>query len=140
MSAEAFLDTNVLIYAFAQGDPRSEAAESLLAEGGVLSVQVLNEFAAVARRKLKMDWVQITEASAALRELCKVVPVDEATHEAALQLASRHSFQFYDALVIAAARQAECTVLYSEDMQHDLIVDKQLRIRNPFLAQQDATT
>ncbi len=62
MPAKAFFDTNVLIYAVAHDDPRSRQAEELLALGGVLSVQILNEFASVARRKILMSWSDVTEA------------------------------------------------------------------------------
>jgi len=61
MSDKGFLDTNVLIYALAKDDPRRSCAEELLAAGGVISVQVLNEFVSVARRKLQMSWEQVTE-------------------------------------------------------------------------------
>ena len=62
MRGKRFLDTNILIYAIVQDDPRTPVAETLLIEGGVVSVQVLNEFAAVARRKLGMPWKEVTEA------------------------------------------------------------------------------
>ncbi len=62
MSAKAFIDTNILIYAFALDDPRSEKAEALLSAGGTISVQVLNEFVNVSRRKLRRDWNEIEEA------------------------------------------------------------------------------
>ena len=67
MSSRAFFDTNVLIYAALQPDPRSEAARGLLAQRGVISVQVLNEFASVARRKLRRSWPEIARALAAIR-------------------------------------------------------------------------
>src|SRR5271170_4701211 len=62
MSGSAFFDTNVFVYAIIQDDPRSDRAEELLAEGGTVSVQVLSEFATVARRKTKMPWVEIRRA------------------------------------------------------------------------------
>ena len=65
-----FFDTNVLIYALSQDDPRTEVARILLATGGVISVQVLNELAAVMRRKLKLNWKEMTEALEAVRMLC----------------------------------------------------------------------
>jgi predicted nucleic acid-binding protein len=67
MSAKAFFDTNILVYAFAQNDPRADSAEALLAAGGVVNVQVLNEFANVAVRKLGMSWDEVAEALAAVR-------------------------------------------------------------------------
>jgi predicted nucleic acid-binding protein len=70
MPAKAFFDTIVLIYAVAHDDPRNTQAEELLASGGVLSVQILNEFASVARRKILMSWSDVREALDAFRALC----------------------------------------------------------------------
>ncbi len=62
MSAKPFLDTNIIVYAFSTNDPRSRKAEALLEGGGVISVQVLNEFVHVLRRKQGRDWPEIVEA------------------------------------------------------------------------------
>src|SRR6266516_1327730 len=112
MNAKPFLDTNILIYAFASNDPRSEQAEALLAAGGMISVQVLNEFVNVARRKLRREWAEIEDALGVL-------------------LARDVGFSFYDSLIIAAAIRAGCPVLYSEDLQDGQIVHG-VRFRNPF--------
>ncbi|MGD1097366.1 MAG: PIN domain-containing protein, partial [Bryobacteraceae bacterium] len=70
MNVNLFFDTNVLIYAFGQDDPRSQISRRLLAEGGVTGVQVLNEFVAIARRKLGFRWAEVLESLAAIRVLC----------------------------------------------------------------------
>ena len=128
-----FFDTNVLLYAAAQPDPRSDAARALLARGGIVSVQVLNEFAAVARRKLRCAWPEVVQALAAIRVLCPAPrPLTVGTHDAALGLASRYGFQIYDALVVAAALEAGCATLFSEDLQDGQVIDGRLTIRNPF--------
>lgn len=133
MSDRPFFDTNVLVYVVGQHDERTAPAEVLLAAGGIVSVQVLNELAAVARRKLRMSWEEITEALAAIRALCSApVPLTVDTHDAALRIASRYGFNLYDALVVAAALEAECATLYSEDLQTNQIIDGTLTIRNPF--------
>jgi len=135
MSDRPFFDTNVLVYVVGQHDERTAPAEVLLAEGGVVSVQVLNELAAVAHRKLGMSWEEITDALAAIRTLCPApVPLTVDTHDAALRIASRYGFHIYDALVVAAALEAECATLYSEDLQTDQVIDGTLTIRNPFSA------
>ena len=98
-----------------------------------MSVQVLNELASVARRKLGMTWDEIGEALAAIRVLCpSPVPLTIETHEAGLRIAAQYRFHIYDALVAAAALEAECTTLYSEDLQDGQIIDGRLTIRNPF--------
>ena len=134
MPAKAFFDTNVLIYAVAHDDPRSTQAEELLASGGVLSVQILNEFASVARRKILMSWSDVTEALDAFRVLCpSPLPITIEMHEAALKIAEKHGYNIYDALVVSAALEAGCATLYSEDLHDGQTIDGQLTIRNPFV-------
>ena len=133
MNGKAFFDTNVLVYVVAANDRRTDIAEALLAGGGVVSIQVLNEFVAVARRKLGMTWDEISEALAAFRTLCSSpVPSTVDTHEVALRIAAQYGYPIYDALVAAAALQAGCNTLYSEDMQHGQVIDARVTIRNPF--------
>jgi predicted nucleic acid-binding protein len=122
-----------LIYALAKDDPRSMPAEELLAAGGVISVQILNEFASVARRKMSMSWKEVAEALGAIRVLCpSPLPVTMEMHEAALRVAETYGYGIYDALVIAAALEAGCKTLYSEDLHDGQTIDRQLTIRNPF--------
>jgi predicted nucleic acid-binding protein len=129
-----FLDSNVLIYAFTN-DPRAAKAQALLTTDCVTSVQGLNEFANVARRKLNMNWTEVNQALASLRQLLRAVhPIDLATHDLALTVAERHSYCLYDALMIASALQAGNTILYSEDVQHGMSINGHLRIINPFIA------
>jgi predicted nucleic acid-binding protein len=133
MNDKAFFDTNVLVYVVAQRDERTTVAEALVAGGGVVSVQVLNELASVARRRLGLAWDEIGEALTAIRVLCpSPVPLTVETHEAGLRIAAQYRFHIYDALITAAALEAECTTLYSEDLQDGQIIDGRLTIRNPF--------
>jgi len=133
MRVEAFFDTNVLIYAIALDDPRNARAEELLASGGTVSVQVLNEFVSVARGKILMPWREVKRALEVFRVLFpSSLPITMETHEAALKVAEHHGFGIYDALVVAAALQVGCKVLYSEDFQDGQTIDGRLTIRNPF--------
>jgi predicted nucleic acid-binding protein len=133
MSDPVFLDTNVLVYAALQSDPRSDTARALLARRATISVQVLNEFVNVAHRKLRRSWPEITKAVSAIRDLCPPPsPITLATHETALRVASRTGYQFYDALIIAAALEAGCATLFSEDLQDGQVIEGSLTIRNPF--------
>lgn len=135
MPGKAFFNSNVLIYVLAKHDPRSVVAEALLDVGGVVSVQVLNEFAAVGRRKLAMSWREMTAALAGIAILCpNPVPLTVVTHQAAVTIAARYDYQFYDALIVAAALQTECDLLYTEDMHDGHVIDRRLTIRNPFNA------
>jgi predicted nucleic acid-binding protein len=133
MSDRAFFDSNVLIYAMVSGDSRRERAQQLVAKGGVISVQVLNEFVAVARRKMRLPWKDVIEALNAVRFLFpSPVSITQDTHEAALEIAQQYGFGIYDALIVASALEAKCTILYSEDMQDGQVIDHGLAIRNPF--------
>lgn len=133
MSGKVFFDTSVLIYAITGDDARSAQAERLLAAGGNVSVQVLNEFAAVARRKLSMSWKEISEALDAVRVLCEPPrPLTIGIHDAAVRIAEGYGYYIYDSLILAAALDAKCTLVYSEDMQDGQTIDS-LTIRNPFL-------
>ena len=133
MSGRSFFDTTILIYAISSEQPRAAMAEKLLADGGWISVQVLNEFAAVARRKLDMSWEETREALLAIRALCETpTPLSIETHQAALEIAARYGYQIYDALILAAALESHCDILYTEDMQNGQVIGP-LIIRNPFL-------
>jgi predicted nucleic acid-binding protein len=127
-----FLDTNILVYAFTT-DPRAAAAQALLGRGCVTGVQALNEFTNVARRKLGMTWQEVRDALAAIRTVCRaILPMDVETHAEALRIAERHGYTIFDALMIAAALRARCTVLYSEDMQDGITIGGRLRLVDPF--------
>jgi predicted nucleic acid-binding protein len=133
MNDRAFFDTNVLIYGAIKNDPRSERAEELLAVGGVISVQVLNEFVYAARRKFKTPWDDVRVALQWIRLLCPdTFPVTIETHDKAVRIAERYGYRIYDSLIVASALEAKCEVLYSEDLQDGQVVDGRLTIRNPF--------
>jgi len=129
---QRFIDTNVLLYLLSGDEAKADRAEETLAGGGVLSIQVLNEFASVASRKLKMSIGEIREALATIRALCKIVPISEDTHDVGLQIAERYGMSIYDSMVIASALLAGCKAVLSEDLQDGQIIEGCLEIRNPF--------
>jgi predicted nucleic acid-binding protein len=133
MSDKAFFDTNVLVYVVGQKDERTAKAEALVANGGIVSVQVLNELVSVSRGKLGMSWDEIGDALAAIRVLCpSPTPLTIDTHDSGMRIAAKYGFQFYDALIAAAALAAECTTLYSADFQDGQVIEGRLTVRNPF--------
>ncbi|MGC4250024.1 MAG: PIN domain-containing protein [Sphingobium sp.] len=128
----SFLDTNTLIY-LASGDERkADRVEGLLSEGATISVQVLNEIANVARRKLNWSWDDTNAFLSMVRGLVSVVPLTPETHDTGLALSERYGFSVYDGQIVGAALQAGCETLWSEDMQDGLLVADRLRICNPF--------
>ena len=132
MNDKPFFDTDVILYAFSQDDMRRQVAETLLAAGGALSVQVLNEFVAVARRKLEKSWEEVRRARDILRIFCpEPVRLTVEIHERAVHSAERYGYSIFDSLIIAAALQVGASTLYSEDMRDGQAIDG-LTIRNPF--------
>jgi predicted nucleic acid-binding protein len=129
---ESFFDTNVLLYLLSKDAAKADRAEALLASGGVVSIQVLNEFASVASRKLAMTIPEIREILSTIQGVCIVKPLDIETHKLGLELAERYGFSIYDGMIVAAAVRAECTILYTEDLQQGQMIAK-MQIRNPFV-------
>lgn len=132
MTDKPFIDTNVLVYAYTFDERRNERATSLLASGGVVSVQVLNEFVNVSRRKLKFSWDTVSRALAHFRLLLEApVPLTIDIHADAVELSRLRGFGIYDSLILATARRAGCRLLYSEDLQDGQTIDGVL-VNNPF--------
>lgn len=136
MSVREFLDTNVLVYAHDDRDPRKQAAaraliRRLLRERcGVVSLQVLQEFFAIATRKLglrdehaKQEVLEYSRFEVIALRLPDVV--------AAIDLHRLHQFSIWDALIVRAAMNGRCRTLHTEDLQDGYVVDT-LAVRNPF--------
>ena len=130
----SFFDTNVLLYLASAEPLKADRAEAILAEGGAISVQVLNEIANVARRKIQMSWPETRAFLTTIRALLAVHPLTVETHDLGLALAERYALSIYDALIAAAALRAECDILWSDDLQHGLVIGERLRVANPFRA------
>jgi predicted nucleic acid-binding protein len=128
---KAFFDSNILVYAYSTDKKRDRAAE-VIALGGVINVQVLNEFANVLRNKQKISWLLIDAALVTVNSLFEEVrPLTQKIHTTAIPLARDHNINFYDALIIAAAQDADCDLLFSEDLQHRRVFGR-LEVYNPF--------
>lgn len=125
-------DSNIAVYAFTD-DKRAGRATSVIRSADFLSVQVLSEFASVARRKQGRSWAEIEERIADLEALIpRIVSIDASHTTNALRVADRYHLAFYDALMLAVALSVGARTIYSEDMQHDLVIDGTLRILDPF--------
>ena len=126
------IDTNIAVYAFTT-DVRTARAAAALRASSFLSVQVLNEYVNVGRRKRRDSWSVI---DADVADICDAVPtilpIDQDAHKAALRIAGRYGLTFYDALLLAVALAGGAETFYSEDMHHDLVIDDTLRIVDPF--------
>jgi predicted nucleic acid-binding protein len=129
--AEAFFDTNVLLHLLSEDAAKADVAESVLARGGHVSVQVLNEFTHVARTKAQLAWSEIDEVLDPVRGLCTVHPLTTETHDRARKLSEHHRVGFWDGLIVASALLARCTVLLTEELNSGQKFEG-LTVRNPF--------
>jgi len=128
-----FFDTNIVLYLLDDG-PKAEMAAGLLAEGGVISVQVLNEALVNCIRKARMSWQEAADFLAGVRDLCEVIDLSVRIHDVGLAIGERYGFSVYDAMIVSAALTSGCERLYTEDLQHGQLIEGRLRIVNPFRA------
>ena len=126
-----FIDTNIAVYAFGAGQ-QADLALRLL-RGATISVQVLNEFANVAIRKLQYSSDDLAVAISDIRTAAsRIAIIDEPTHDLAREIVFRYKLGFYDSVLLASALLADCDTFYSEDMHAGLVLEDQMTIRNPF--------
>jgi predicted nucleic acid-binding protein len=128
-----FIDSNILLYTVGADAAKAERANELMDERPIISVQVLNEFVNVGRKKLKLEWAGIEAGLAHALEYCEVVPVILEGHLRAMQFAKQDKIGIYDANIVAAAELSGCDVLYTEDLNHGQLIGR-VTIRNPFMA------
>lgn len=136
MLDKAFFDTNVLIYTYSEDEPEKQSVALQLLDSfedhAIISKQVINELSNILLKKFKLNSDQVESVLLEIDNVLLIVDFDLTTQIKALKLKDRYQFQFYDALIVATALENSCTVLYSEDMQHDTLIDGRLKIINPF--------
>src|SRR5437660_1123119 len=120
----SFIDTNVLAYIASGDSVRADRAEQIVAGGGAISVQVLNELANDALRKFGLSWAETHAFLSAVRKLLDIHPISIEVHDTGLALAERYTLSIYDAMIAASALHADCDVLWSEDMHDGLVIDE----------------
>lgn len=134
MNAKAFLDSNVFLYAFTDKEPQKHATAQLLVLGGqhTISVQVINEVSNNLLKKLGLSNADVQDFVDDCYGRYIVENLSQDTFSKAAFLRERYRLSYYDSIMVASALVSQCQVLYSEDMQHDLLVENQLTILNPF--------
>ena len=133
MPGKAFIDSNVVVYAIGQASTKAHLAAPLFVGKPTISTQVISETANVASRRLGLSVGDIRKLIVSLEAMCIVEIIALTTVHVALDIRERYGFSWYDSLIVAAALESNCDLLYSEDMQHGQVVDGRLRIVNPFL-------
>jgi predicted nucleic acid-binding protein len=134
MPSDVFFDTNVVLYTLSADPLKQVRSAQLLRAGGVVSVQVLNETVRVARapKKMGVTWPEVHTILAGVQAKCAVVPLTLQVHQRGLAYAERYQYTIFDSMIVAAAVEAGCTTLYSEDMNDGQVIDG-LTIRNPYV-------
>jgi predicted nucleic acid-binding protein len=128
------IDTNILVYSHSQdAEKKQNIARNLIIESPVVSTQVVSEYVNVLKRIMKIPKQQIFGVCLPNLKRCNIFKVDAETLQYADYLIQRYDFQLFDAIIVAAALEASCQILYSEDMQHNMKIERQLTIINPFL-------
>ncbi|MBE9461753.1 PIN domain-containing protein [Dyadobacter subterraneus] len=128
------VDTNILVYLHeTTPSAKKNIAESIVLGIPVVSVQVISEYLNVLKRILKLPKLRLIEHSIVLLEDCEIINLDKAILEHARKLIQRYDFQLFDSIIIASALAANCSILYSEDLQHKQLIENRLTIINPFL-------
>ena len=133
-SANVFLDTNVLIYSYSSTEVEKQTtARKLIADNNTfISTQVLQELTNTVTRKFKFSY---SDAVNTMNECCQNNNLHINTNTTiieACRIAQQYKFSFYDSLIIASAIESNCHLLYSEDMNNGQVIDKKIRIVNPF--------
>ena len=132
MRTKFFLDSNILVYLVGPDKRKAAIADQLMRQEHTISVQVLNEFVRVARNKLKIEWPIIEEVLSSAIDFCDVVPLTLDCHVRAVELSRNHVINIFDANIIAAAEQAGCDILYTEDLNNGQVIGR-IMVNNPFV-------
>jgi predicted nucleic acid-binding protein len=133
MNNSVAVDTNVLLYLHNKSDDRKRRiAENILADNPKIPAQVISEYLNVTRRLLDLSKTEIVKQCADLLQDCEIIPMSYQTLTDASNIVDKHNFQIFDSIIIAAALQANCSVLYSEDMQHGFVI-RSMTVLNPFI-------
>jgi predicted nucleic acid-binding protein len=128
------LDTNILIYLHdIERSKKREVANQLVVISPVISNQVISEYLNVCNRRLKMSKQDCLNSLLSWLPYCELSLTDLSIYPNALKLINKYQFQLFDAIIVSSALHSNCDILYSEDMQHNLVINDQLKIINPFV-------
>lgn len=134
MNNNSFLDTNILIYAYSISElnKKNKSIELLNHKNIILSTQVINEFVWIMSRKYNVDLIKLDMIVKTLFDTYRIVLIDKQVIELAIKLSIKYNFSYWDGLILSASLVNECNIIYTEDLQHGQIIDKNLTILNPF--------
>jgi predicted nucleic acid-binding protein len=134
MRDKAFLDTNIIIYGYSCTEPikKERVLNIFNSVNCIISTQVIQEFSNILHKKFSLDWNRILKAIAEISGSSFVVLNNMNTITHACKIADKYQYSFYDSLIISAALEVNCKILYSEDLQHGQLIENKIQIINPF--------
>ncbi|HAH24674.1 MAG TPA: DNA-binding protein [Prolixibacteraceae bacterium] len=134
MSDKVTLDSNILIYAFADHDDfRKSIAKEIISKCNIISLQAVNETACVLLRKFNFPKEQLEQVIQFLKEQFIISSLTVNTLDQTITLSKKYNFSFWDGMMIAAALENHCSIIYTEDLNHNQLIEDRLRIINPFI-------
>ena len=137
MNDKVFLDTNIVIYAYSENEPKKqEIANNILEQYSnqiIISTQVINELSNTLFRKFKLDAGDVKNVVLELNEYFPIINFNVQTQLKGIEIKEKYKLQFYDSIILATALENTCNILYSEDMQHNQVIENKLTIINPFV-------
>ena len=135
MNGRCFFDTNIIVYLYSQDEPDKQYIAKNLVENNqpIISTQVLSELSNVLRRKFKLEYTDIVATINQIKAISQISTITSDNIVNALHLANKYHYSFYDSLIITVALAENCTILYTEDLQHGQIIESTLTIQNPFI-------
>ena len=135
MNDNVFIDTNILIYFVSNDEPKKIIAKYILIKEAVniISSQVIGEFVSVTRKKKILPSEDIIRFANEFMDIFNFVLIGKETIKLSFEIHRRYKFSSWDSLIIASALENDCKILYSEDMQHNQLIDRKLKIVNPFV-------
>jgi len=128
-----FVDSNIVLYLMDEDERKKEISRKILSNSPSICAQVLTEVVNVCKRRFNYKKQELLRLWTVLLQDCTMVSTDNQSIQKAISLVERYDFQLFDALIISDALKANCTILYSEDMQHKMSVENKLTIINPFV-------
>jgi len=132
MPDSVFLDSNVCLYILDKHSSKFQIAKDLLGNRPKISTQVISENINVCVKKFNQPKSFALQHAKSLQLACEVIPISGQTLNKACSLFEKYNYSFFDCLILAAALEARCKILYSEDMHHGHVIENQFRIVNPF--------
>jgi predicted nucleic acid-binding protein len=133
MTDNITLDSNVLIYAFSTPiDNRKAIAKDIISNCNIISLQVVNETVFVLQRKFKFTAEELGKIIEFMKLNFIISDLNISTLDQTLKISARYGFSFWDSMIVASALDNHCSILYSEDMQNQQVIEGRLKIINPF--------